>query len=124
MRNCRSVVFALAAVVVDLYAEHYGRRYGGDGVGYYQRPVGKHQALDYEKHAAGSEQKECGHGYAVGVAGAYGVESLGKIAANHADGGGVAYDVEKKLVVHNCDFSKRVESYRGPVPSTAPVPVV
>ena len=41
-----------------------------------------------------SRQKERRHRYAVGVACAYGIDGLWKITAHHADGGGVAYDVD------------------------------
>lgn len=80
-------------VVVDFDAEYYGACYGGYGVGDNQRPVAEHYALDYEEYAAEPEEQKRGHGYTVGIAGAYRIDGLRQVAAHHADGGKIAYDV-------------------------------
>ncbi len=89
-------------VVVDFDAEYYGARYGGDCVGDYKWPVAQHYALDNEEYAAESKQEECGHGYAVGIAGAYRVDGLRQVAAHHTDGGKIAYDVNGEF--HRCVY--------------------
>lgn len=91
-------MLASEVVVVHLYGEDYGRAHCGDGVGYHQRPVGKHQSLYDKEDASGPEEQECGQGYAVCVAGTDGVERLREISAYHAYGGRIADDVYPDVV--------------------------
>ena len=84
----------LQSVIMDFYTEHYCGRYSGDCVCDYKRPVAKHKTLDYKENTTKGEQTECRRGYAVGVAGADCVYSLREIAANHANGCRIAYDID------------------------------
>lgn len=98
---CRPAVFAtLAGVVGHFYAEYYHAGDGGDEVCDNQRPVVYEEALDHKEDAAESEQQESGKSYAVRVTGAYGVDGLRQVTADHADSGNVADYVYKQCVCH------------------------
>lgn len=88
---------AAEVVVVDLDAEHDGRRDCRNGVGDYQRPVDgvAEASLHDEEDAAQAHKQKCGEGDGVGVAGADGIYGLGHIAQHHADCGKIAEDFKQ-----------------------------
>ena len=94
MWTCWKPIFSFQSVIIDFYHENDYRWYCRNQVCDYKRPVVDHESLDNEKYTTESKQKERRHRYAVGVACAYGIDGLWKITAHHADGGGVAYDVD------------------------------
>ncbi len=84
-------------VVIYLDTEHYGRADRGDDVGDYKRPVVEQQTLYNEQDTSQPEEQEGGHGYAVGLACADGVDGLRQIAHDHADCGTVTDYVYEKF---------------------------
>lgn len=110
---CKSLAAAVVSffldVVVDFDAEDYHRAYQCDDVGDCQRPVGNEYALYYEKERAESHHEERGDGDAIGVAGAYGGDSLWQIAEYHADGSEAA---EYCCEIHDCVSLRLKTSFR------------
>ncbi len=119
-----SAGFFFVAVVGELYAENDDTGYGGDGVCDDQRPVVDHYSLHYKENNSEPEKEERGHGYAVGVTCADGVDGLREIAAYHTYSGCVAYDVDKQWI-HICerfwDLYLSVQRHKGPECSVSDV---
>ena len=88
---------AAEVVVMDLDAEHDGRRYCRDGVGDDQRPVDgvAETSLHNEEDAAQTHEQKCGKGDGVGVAGADGIDGLWHVAQHHTDGCHVAKNLKQ-----------------------------
>ena len=89
-------------VVAHLYREYYHRANRGDDIGDYQRDIVETYALHHEKYASQAKGEECGHGNAVGVAGADGDNSLRQIPQNHAKARRVTHYRDKQF--HNIHF--------------------
>ena len=109
-------LFFLFAVVMDFDGEDNNGANRGYDVGNDQRHIVEQQALDYEQHRAGAESQKRRHGYAVGLARAYGGYGLGQIAAYHANGGKVA---ENKGYIHGW-YGLREKMGRSDITSTRP----
>ena len=97
MFRAAGLFFAAEVVVIHFYAENDGRTDECDEVGGDQWPVERvaQASLHHEECRAQAHQEEGGEGYAVGVAGADGVDGLRQVAQYHTYSGQGAEDGEE-----------------------------
>ena len=72
-------LFLFEVVVVDFDAGDYDGANASHDIGDGQRHIFEENALDNEENRTEPHEQKCRHGYAVGLAGADGVDGLWKI---------------------------------------------